>query len=197
MPCLSKAGSLDRQPTSTWPWSMSGAGSVEPSLPSASPKPSRESLVRFRNRVGPNGLPRSGESRPRFWARPPASSAFQSLPSADLTVGAPAFASRVAERLFHSVYSRGLLVLDESQGRSLRAMWRETIRAVGPASTPPRPRKEMDDGAGNGCGPGARAAVGPHGRCPPHPLPCLILSEGRRHEEALQSSQQTSESAPR
>ena len=73
----------------------------------------------------------------------------------------------------------------------------ETIRAVGPASTPPRPRKEMADGAGNGCGPGARAAVGPHGRCPPHPLPCLILSEGRRHEEALQSSQQTSESAPR
>ena len=72
MPCLSKAGSLDRQPTSTWPWSISGAGSVEPSLPSASAKPSRESLVRFRNRVGPTTAShRSGESRPRFWARPP------------------------------------------------------------------------------------------------------------------------------
>ena len=69
---LSKAGSLDRQPTSTWPWSMSGAGSVEPSLPSAPAKPSRESLVRFRNRVGPQTASRRlGESRPRFWARPP------------------------------------------------------------------------------------------------------------------------------
>ena len=66
MPCLSKAGSLDRQPTSTWPWSMSGAGSVEPSLPSASAKPSRESLVRFRNRVGPNGLPSFGRIQTPF-----------------------------------------------------------------------------------------------------------------------------------
>jgi hypothetical protein len=43
---------------------------------------------------------------------------------------------------------------------------------------------------------GGRVAVGGHGRCLPHPLRCHVLSAGRRHEEALQSSQQTGQGAP-
>jgi hypothetical protein len=151
MPCLSKAGSLDRQPTSTWPWSMSGAGSVEPSLPSASPKPSRESLVRFRNRVGPNGLPRSGESRPRFWARLPPSAACRSLPSAELRAGT------IRSRL-----------------ESRRATFHAAMVLV---ASPSRTSPWSDLGLAGGTRWGRASCVHPaHGRGLLHPLRCFALS---------------------
>jgi hypothetical protein len=82
---------------------------------------------------------RSGESRPRFWARPPASSAFQSLPSADLTVGALAFASGESLSGFSTRSTRGASWSSMNRRADLCELCgSETIRAVGPASTPPR-----------------------------------------------------------
>jgi hypothetical protein len=107
MPCLSKAGSLDRQPTSTWPWSMSGAGSVEPSLPSASAKPSRESLVRFRNRVGPKRPPivRANPDPVSGLDRPPQGRVSLYLRRADGREH-PQLRLEVVERLFHAIWGR-------------------------------------------------------------------------------------------
>jgi hypothetical protein len=81
---------------------------------------------------------RSGESRPRFWARPPASSAFQSLPSADLTVGAPAFASGESLSGFSTRSTRGASRSSMNPRADLcKLCGSETIRAVGQASTSP------------------------------------------------------------
>ena len=89
---------------------------------------------------------RSGESKPRFWARPPPSGACRSHPSAELRAGTrsatcPRCPSRSSMNPRADIGELcGIRQRDYSGGRSSH-------------QDPPRPRKEMADGAGNGCGP--------------------------------------------
>ena len=98
-----------------------------------------------------NGLPRSGESRPRFWARLPPSAACRSLPSAELRAGT------IRSRL-----------------ESRRATFHAAMVLV---ASPSRTSPWSDLGLAGGTRWGRASCVHPaHGRGLLHPLRCFALS---------------------